>query len=233
MSLPIEETIADLGKSDKPLLSSSLRYSPCNALSSPLKDQGRLAPPGGFRREKGYHGTRSDRTHRRRRLRAHVLQSHHRLAQGGAPSVHLRGYPHARQVADILFGAHGRPRFKHVVAVQYPRRGIYTVGFLTGDGLRDLAQSAGQDFVTVFIPTSPTPLTGFVIIVPRHEVKSLNMSVEDAFLLCMTAGMVTAEQQRPLPSDQAVPNKGTHTSLGNRLKNAVVSGGKSHPTATQ
>ena len=109
-------------------------------------------------------------------------------------------YPHARQVADVLFGAHKRPRFRHVVAVQYPRRGVYTVGFLTGEGLKDIAQKVGQEFVTVFIPTSPTPLTGFVIIVPRHEVMTLQMSVEEAFLLCMTAGMVVGGRQRP-PAD--------------------------------
>ena len=106
-------------------------------------------------------------------------------------------YPHARHVADVLFGqARGR-QFRQVVAVQYPRKGLYTVGFLTGTGLKDIEHLVGRDLVTVFIPTSPTPLTGFVIVVPRDEVLELNMTVDEAFRFCITAGMVVSEGQRP------------------------------------
>lgn len=106
-------------------------------------------------------------------------------------------YPHARQVADFLFGQSRQRRFSRVVAVQYPRRGIYTVGFLTGDGLKDIERAAGQSLVTVFIPTSPTPLTGFIIVVPPDEVLELNMSVDEAFRFCITAGMLASVKQRP------------------------------------
>jgi uncharacterized membrane protein len=106
-------------------------------------------------------------------------------------------YPHARQVADFMFGSRERMGFRHVVAVQYPRRGLYTVGFLTGDGLKDVQEHAGQDLVAVFIPTSPAPLTGFVILAPREDVTDLDMSVEEAIRFCMTAGMVAAPRQRP------------------------------------
>jgi len=113
-------------------------------------------------------------------------------------------YPHARQVADFLFGQTGGKRFNTVVAVPYPRRGIYTVGFLTGDGLKDIEQRAGQSLVTVFIPTSPTPLTGFIIVLPPDEVLELNMSVDEAFRYCITAGMLASEKQRPWESQEKV-----------------------------
>ncbi len=101
-------------------------------------------------------------------------------------------YPHARQVADFLFGTHNRLGFRRVVAVQYPRRGIYTVGFLTGDGVKDVQDQSGQNLVSVFIPTSPAPMTGFVILVPVGDVMELEMGVEEAIRYTVTAGMVTA-----------------------------------------
>ena len=104
-------------------------------------------------------------------------------------------YPHARQVGDFLFGQSDRPRFSRVVAVQYPRPGIYSVGFVTGDGLKDLQKAAGRPLVTVFVPTSPTPLTGFVIGVPADEVVPLNLTVDEAFRYCITAGMSTSGGQ--------------------------------------
>lgn len=106
-------------------------------------------------------------------------------------------YPHARQVGDFLFGRSGRRRFSRVVAVQYPRRGVYSVGFLTGTGVKEIKDHAGRDFVTVFVPTSPTPVTGFVIIVPPDELVYLRMSVDEAFRYFITAGMLVGDKQRP------------------------------------
>lgn len=105
-------------------------------------------------------------------------------------------YPHARQVGDFLFGQTQRRRFSRVVTVQYPRRGIYSVGFLTGKGLKSIEEQVGRDLVTVFIPTSPAPLTGFIIVVPPEEVTQLDMTVDEAFRYCITAGMLTSPRQR-------------------------------------
>ena len=100
-------------------------------------------------------------------------------------------YPHARQVGDFLFGHSGRSRFNRVVAVQYPRTGIYSLGLVTGEGLEGLQQAAGKRLITVFVPTSPTPLTGFVIAVAPEEVSPLDLTVDEAFRYCITAGMWT------------------------------------------
>jgi len=100
-------------------------------------------------------------------------------------------YPHARQIADLLFGARGGDRFRRVVFVQYPRRGVYSVGFLTGDGIETVEKQTQKNLATVFVPTSPTPLTGFVILVPNEEVVEIDMSVEEAFRYFMTAGLIS------------------------------------------
>jgi uncharacterized membrane protein len=101
-------------------------------------------------------------------------------------------YPHARQVGDFIFGQSERRRFSGVVAVEYPRRGIYSVGFMTGDALPGMGEQAGRDLVTVFIPTSPTPVTGFIIAVPVDETTRLDMTVDEAFRYFITAGMLTS-----------------------------------------
>lgn len=102
-------------------------------------------------------------------------------------------YPHARHVADFVFGQRERRGFSDVVAIQYPRRGIYSVGFLTGKGLKQVKAKLSGDLVTVFVPTSPTPLTGFVLLVPQDEVVSLDMTVDEAFRYFLTAGMLTSD----------------------------------------
>ncbi len=105
-------------------------------------------------------------------------------------------YPYARQVGDFVFGQSERRRFSRVVAVQYPRQGIYSIGFLTGEGLGEIERQAGRELVTVFVPTSPTPLTGFVIAVPPEEVAALEMTVDEAFRYCITAGMLARPAAR-------------------------------------
>ncbi len=106
-------------------------------------------------------------------------------------------YPYARQVADFVFGQRERRAFSDVVAIEYPRRGVYSLGFLTGAGLEEATAKLDREFLTVFVPTSPTPLTGFVLLVPPDEVVSLNISVDEAFRFFITAGMLSADQASP------------------------------------
>jgi len=106
-------------------------------------------------------------------------------------------YPHAKQLTQFFF-AERKVQFNTVVAVQYPRRGIFAIGFLTGDGLRDVTDAMGQPSVSVFIPSSPTPFTGYVIMVPAEEVVELDMTVEQAFRFTITGGVI-------VPPAQAAP----------------------------
>lgn len=80
--------------------------------------------------------------------------------------------------------------FQHVVMVEYPRRGIYSLGFLTGPAPAEASMRAASDLVNVFVPTTPNPTSGFLLLVPREEVIPLEMPVEDGLKLIISAGVV-------------------------------------------
>jgi uncharacterized membrane protein len=76
--------------------------------------------------------------------------------------------------------------------VQPHSSNIWSIGLVTGAGIRSLSQSIGSDMVTVFIPSSPTSFSGYVVIVPKDRVVQLPMSVEEAMRLLITGGVVSA-----------------------------------------
>ena len=99
-------------------------------------------------------------------------------------------YPYIKQVTDF-FLAKKNLEFSKVVAFEYPRKGTWSVGLVTGTGLKKVAVSTVTDFVTVFVPTSPTPFTGYVIMVPRNETIELEMSIEEALRFVISGGVIT------------------------------------------
>jgi uncharacterized membrane protein len=102
-----------------------------------------------------------------------------------------RVYPYVKQVTDFVLTQEEQKRlFKRVVAVEYPRKGIWSIGFVTGTGLEQVSNTVRKEFVTVLIPTSPTPFTGFVITVPKKLTIELDMKVEEAFRFIVTGGVV-------------------------------------------
>ncbi|MHC4273437.1 MAG: DUF502 domain-containing protein [Planctomycetota bacterium] len=103
-------------------------------------------------------------------------------------------YPYVKQVVDFLFSDERPIKFNRVVVLEYPRKGIWSVGFLTGDTMKTIAQQSG-DSVTVFIPSSPTPFTGYTITVPREEVTELPITVEEAIRFAVTAGVLIPQHQ--------------------------------------
>lgn len=101
-------------------------------------------------------------------------------------------YPHVKQVVQMVLG--DRPiAFNRVVMVQYPREGIWTIGLVTGPSLKLIAKQTRSEVVTIFIPTSPTPFTGFAINVPVSEVVDLPMTVEEALRYFVTGGVLVPE----------------------------------------
>ena len=78
---------------------------------------------------------------------------------------------------------------KKVVLVEYPSKGIWSLGFITNEGFTNLNQAIGKDMVAVFLSMSPGPLSGYVIFVPRDEVKFLSMSVNEALNIIISAGV--------------------------------------------
>jgi len=111
-----------------------------------------------------------------------------------------RVYPYVKQVTDFVLPPEDQKRiFSQVVAVEYPRQGLWSVGFVTGSGLRRISQSEQQEFLTVLISTCPTPITGPIIVVPRAEAILLDMTVEEAVRFVVSAGVVVPDGQRPTP----------------------------------
>jgi uncharacterized membrane protein len=113
-----------------------------------------------------------------------------------------RVYPYVKQVTDFLFSDEGdRQRmFSRVVAVEYPRKGVWSLGFVTGSGFRKIAEGMQKEFLTVMIPTSPTPVTGYVVVIAKDETVALDMTVEEAFRFLISGGVVAPESEQPLPS---------------------------------
>jgi len=102
-------------------------------------------------------------------------------------------YPYVKQVTDFLLVQEQKERlpFSRVVAVEYPRKGIWSVGFVTGSGLEKVVDSIKREFITVLIPTSPTPFTGFIIMVPRKQTIELDMTIEEALRFTVSGGVIT------------------------------------------
>jgi uncharacterized membrane protein len=105
----------------------------------------------------------------------------------------LKGiYPYVKQVTDFLLTQEDQNRlFKRVVAVEYPRKGIWSMGFVTGSGLAKVTGSAKKELLTVLVPTSPTPFTGFVIMVPKKQTIDLDMTIEEALRFTVSGGVIT------------------------------------------
>jgi uncharacterized membrane protein len=85
--------------------------------------------------------------------------------------------------------------FKKVVLVEFPRKGAYTVAFVTGEPANEIHARTGQRFISVYVPTTPNPTSGYFIMFPEQEIVHLDMSVEDAFTLIISGGIVNPPDQ--------------------------------------
>ena len=111
-------------------------------------------------------------------------------------------YPYVKQVTDFLLTQKEQKRmFSRVVAVEYPRKGIWSMGMVTGSGLKKVADNVEKEFLTILIPTSPTPFTGFVIMVPKEQTMDLDMTIEEALRFAVSAGVIapSGKQMVALP----------------------------------
>lgn len=103
-------------------------------------------------------------------------------------------YSSVKQVTDFLF-TDPDLEFTRVVAVEYPRKGIWTVAFVTGESMLDIESAANEPVMSVLIPTSPMPFTGFTITVKKSETVDLNLSIDQAFQFVISCGVVVPPQQ--------------------------------------
>jgi uncharacterized membrane protein len=106
-------------------------------------------------------------------------------------------YPYIKQITDFLLTQEEQKKlFSRVVAVEYPRQGIWSMGFVTGSGLKKVSEKLKKEFITVFIPTSPTPFTGFVITVPKEQIIELNVTIEEAIKFSVSGGVVAPQENK-------------------------------------
>ncbi|MGH6648157.1 DUF502 domain-containing protein [Aquabacterium sp.] len=98
-------------------------------------------------------------------------------------------YSSVKQVSDTLFSSSGQA-FRHAVLVQYPRAGSWTIGFVTGKPSGEVAAQLSDDHLTLYVPTTPNPTSGFMLIVPRSDVIELQMSVDEALKYIISMGVV-------------------------------------------
>jgi len=106
-------------------------------------------------------------------------------------------YPYVKQVTDFLLTQEEQKKlFSRVVAVEYPRKGAWSMGLVTGSGLKKVADNVKKEFLTILIPTSPTPFTGFVIMVPKEQTIDLDMTIEEAIRFAVSAGVIAPKSKK-------------------------------------
>ena len=115
-------------------------------------------------------------------------------------------YPFFKQVTEFLL-SEKKLEFSRVVAVQYPRMGVWSVGLVTGEGLRSVTEQTGRKMLTVFVPSTPTPFTGFAIIVPREEVVDLNLTIDQGIRFVVSGGVIVPTAQGPVLAEAPPPHR--------------------------
>lgn len=107
-------------------------------------------------------------------------------------------YYSVKQVSDTLFSSSGQA-FRKALLVQYPREGAWTIAFLTGQPGGDAANHLHGDYVSVYVPTTPNPTSGFFLMMPREDVIELDMSVDEALKYIISMGVVSPPLRKPVP----------------------------------
>ncbi len=106
-------------------------------------------------------------------------------------------YNSVKQVSDTLFSSNGNA-FREAVLVQYPRQGSWTIAFVTGKPGGEVAAQLPGDYVSVYVPTTPNPTSGFFLMMPRSDILELRMSVDEALKYVISMGVVA-------PGDDVAP----------------------------
>ena len=113
-------------------------------------------------------------------------------------------YRAVRDVSEVLLSERSAS-FRRVAAIEYPRRGLYVLVFVTSEGPSPLDEKVGEPMVNVFLPSTPNPTTGFFVMVPREQLMYLDLTVEQAVKLILSGGSTFAGRgriQSPLPATE-------------------------------
>lgn len=99
-------------------------------------------------------------------------------------------YSAIKQIFETIMASQSSA-FREVVMLEYPRKGVWSIGFVTGVTKGEVQENTKQETVNVFVPTTPNPTSGYLLFVPKKELKYLNMSVEEGVKLVVSAGIIT------------------------------------------
>ncbi|WGI16886.1 DUF502 domain-containing protein [Methanonatronarchaeum sp. AMET-Sl] len=100
-------------------------------------------------------------------------------------------YGGLKQITLAMFA---RDDFESVVLLEYPRRGLYTIGLITGTELDEIQEMTNEDVISVYVPTSPNPTSGYMLFIPKSELMFLDMEVDEAIRLIISGGFVPPEE---------------------------------------
>jgi uncharacterized membrane protein len=115
-------------------------------------------------------------------------------------------YSSVKQVSDTLFSSSGNA-FSKALLIQYPRQGTWTIAFLTGTPNGEVAQHLNDDFISVYVPTTPNPTSGYFLLVQRSDTIELEMSVDTALKYVVSMGVVSPEMATQVHSEDNHKNK--------------------------
>jgi uncharacterized membrane protein len=101
-------------------------------------------------------------------------------------------YNSVKQISTTLFDSNGKS-FRKVVMLQYPKDGIWSIGFLTNERVNTELDNINKDLVAVFVPTTPNPTSGFIVLAPRNDITELDMTIEEGFKFIISMGVITPE----------------------------------------
>ncbi len=122
----------------------------------------------------------------------------------------IRGFYNAiKQILETVLAQQSNA-FREAVLVEYPRRGIWAVAFITGRTKGEVQNLTEEECINIFLPTTPNPTSGFLLFVPKKELTPLSMSVEEALKMVISGGIVTPEDIRP-PEERSKPQVSSAT----------------------
>jgi uncharacterized membrane protein len=117
-------------------------------------------------------------------------------------------YGGAKTFSETVLTDKGKS-FKQVVMVEFPRKGVFSIGFITSHELEEAQAKTAQEVTCVFVPTTPNPTTGFLVLVPKDEVVNMDMTVDEAFKMLLTLGVVVPTwKNKPVDGRLAPPQSG-------------------------
>jgi uncharacterized membrane protein len=128
-------------------------------------------------------------------------------------------YSATKQIFETVL-ANQSNAFREVVLIEYPRREMWVIGFITGSTEGEIQNLTEEHMINVFVPTTPNPTSGFLVFVPKRDIHVLAMSVEEGIKMVVSGGIVTPPDRRPITDDERIPAAGAAERGGPRRANA-------------